>query len=71
MAIPAAKQPAQSTELRTDRTVRGWFGIQDGIITGRHRDGWEKMTTASAPGDHEGRARLILSEPPPTHWQKP
>jgi len=50
-----------------DGTVIGRYGIQDGMITVCHSDGWEKTTMASAAGDNEGLARLILSEPPPTH----
>jgi hypothetical protein len=68
LAIGRLKRPSYWTEVKADDgTVIGRYGIQDGMITVCHSDGWEKTTMASAAGDNEGLARLILSEPPPTH----
>jgi hypothetical protein len=66
LAISRLKRPTDWTEVEADDgTMIGRYGIQDGMITVRHYDGWEKTTMASAAGDNKGLARLILSEPPP------
>jgi hypothetical protein len=66
LAIRRLKRPTDWIEVKAgDGMVIGQYGIQDGMITVRHPDGWEKTTTVSAAGDNKGLARLILSEPPP------
>ncbi len=73
MAIRHVKAPTEWTEIKADDgTVRGHYGVRDGVITVRHRDGWEKKThvrPAAEAAENEGLARLILSEPPPAHWR--
>jgi hypothetical protein len=71
LAIRRPKRPTYWTEVKADNgKVIGRYGIEDGMITVCHSDGWEKTTTARAAGANEGLARIILSEPPPRdNWR--